>query len=66
MENPDTSVTVFLRSLGLQEYSKAFTDHAIDAETLSTLTNADLQEIGVRALGHRKRILAAIAVVHSP
>jgi class 3 adenylate cyclase len=54
-------VTAWLRHLGLQQYEEAFRDHAIDGGTLPTLGAEDLKELGVAALGHRKRLLAAIA-----
>ena len=50
----------WLRSLGLQRYEQAFRDHHIGAELLPNLTSADLREIGVASLGHRKRLLSAI------
>src|SRR5271157_1558698 len=53
-------VGVWLRSLGLGQYEAAFRESAIDAEVLLELTDADLEKIGV-PLGHRKRLLKAIA-----
>src|SRR5918995_5210915 len=50
----------WLRGLGLQQYGTAFRDNAIDAEILPELTDADLEKLGV-LLGHRKRLLKAIA-----
>jgi class 3 adenylate cyclase/tetratricopeptide (TPR) repeat protein len=58
---PIVDVTAWLRHLGLQQYEQAFRDHAIDGATLPTLGADDLKELGVAALGHRKRLLAAIA-----
>ncbi len=52
----------WLRSLGLERYKSAFRDNAIDAEVLPELTEADLEKLGV-LLGHRKRILRAIATL---
>ncbi len=59
-------IEAWLRSLGLGQYARAFSDNAIDAETLATLTGDDLRELGVAAIGHRKRLLAAIAALGSP
>src|SRR5215472_1140831 len=53
----------WLRGLGLEQYEPAFRDNAIDAETLATLTADDLRELGVAAIGHRKKLLAAIAAL---
>ncbi|HYI04970.1 MAG TPA: AAA family ATPase, partial [Reyranella sp.] len=55
----------WLRGLGLQQYATTFRDNAIDAEVLSELTEADLEKLGV-VLGHRKRLLKAIATLASP
>jgi predicted ATPase/class 3 adenylate cyclase len=55
----------WLCGLGLQQYATTFRDNAIDAEVLSELTEADLEKLGV-VLGHRKRLLKAIATLASP
>ena len=49
-----------LVSLDLERYLPAFEANAVDAETLLTLTAAELKELGIIKLGDRKRILAAI------
>jgi hypothetical protein len=49
----------WLQGLGLARYEAVFRDNAIDAETLSELTETDLEKLGV-LLGHRKRMLRAI------
>jgi class 3 adenylate cyclase/tetratricopeptide (TPR) repeat protein len=54
------NVNAWLASLGLSLYAKSFAEQDIDAEVLRDLTDVDLQKIGV-SLGHRKRILRAIA-----
>lgn len=58
-------VAVWLEGLGLGRYSSAFADHGVDAAILSRLTAADLAEIGVRAVGHRRKLLDAIAALAS-
>ncbi|AXF03459.1 adenylate/guanylate cyclase domain-containing protein [Paraburkholderia hospita] len=55
------NIELWLGGLGLEQYTQAFADNDIDAAMLSGLTDADLKELGVRSLGHRKRLLAAIA-----
>jgi class 3 adenylate cyclase len=55
----------WLCCLGLQQYVTKFRNNAIDAEVLSELTEADLEKLGV-VLGHRKRLLKAIATLASP
>jgi class 3 adenylate cyclase/predicted ATPase len=42
-----------------------FEANRIDLEVASQLSNADLEDLGVRALGHRKRLLQAIADLRS-
>ena len=54
----------WLRSLGLGQYEAAFRDNAVDAEVLFELTDSDLAQLGV-LLGHRKRLLKAIAELAS-
>src|SRR5262245_62813443 len=55
----------WLRELGLGQYAAAFKDNAIDAETLRELTAEDLKELGVSLIGHRRKLLAAIAALAS-
>jgi class 3 adenylate cyclase/predicted ATPase len=51
----------WLRSLGLGQYEAAFRENEIDDEVLPNLTAEDLRELGVAVLGHRRKMLAAIA-----
>jgi SAM domain (Sterile alpha motif) len=51
----------WLRALGLEKYAPAFDENAINWDVLSELTADDLKEIGVAAVGDRRRLLAAIA-----
>jgi SAM domain (Sterile alpha motif) len=53
----------WLRGLGLGQYEDRFRDNRIDAEVLPQLTADDLREIGVAAVGDRRRLLAAIAAL---
>jgi class 3 adenylate cyclase len=54
------SVPVWLRQLGLERYEQVFADNDIDIEALRLLGEDDLEKLGV-SLGHRKRMLQAIA-----
>jgi class 3 adenylate cyclase/tetratricopeptide (TPR) repeat protein len=54
-------IAEWLRSLGLEQYEGAFRENAIDAEVLRDLTAEDLRELGVSLIGHRRRLLTAIA-----
>ena len=54
-------VGAWLRGLGLGQYEQAFRDNEIDAEVLPGLTAEDLKDVGVTLVGHRRRLLTAIA-----
>src|SRR6476659_2020528 len=58
-------VVVWLRSLGLGKYEAAFRENEIDETVLPNLTAEDLKELGVTALGHRRKLLDAIAALSS-
>ena len=58
-------VAAWLRSLGLERYAGAFTANDINADVLPELTAGDLIELGVTSIGHRRRLLAAIAALHA-
>jgi class 3 adenylate cyclase/tetratricopeptide (TPR) repeat protein len=51
----------WLRGLGLERYVPAFRDNDIDAEVLPKLTADDLIGLGVTSIGHRRKLLDAIA-----
>ena len=61
MTAPD-EVAGWLDKIGLAEYAPIFAAHAIDREILADLNDRDLQDLGV-PLGHRKRLLKAIAAL---
>ena len=54
------SVRAWLEQLALGRYAQVFADNDIDFEALRLLEDADLEKLGV-SLGHRKRMLHAIA-----
>jgi class 3 adenylate cyclase/tetratricopeptide (TPR) repeat protein len=56
-------VAAWLQGLGLERYVPAFRDNEIDWEVLPRLTSEDLREIGVAAIGHRRKLLDAIAAL---
>src|SRR5215467_10614064 len=56
-------VAAWLQGLGLGRYVPAFRDNEIDWEVLPKLTSEDLREIGVAAIGHRRKLLDAIATL---
>ena len=58
-------IVVWLRSLGLGRYEAAFRENEIDETVLPTLTHENLKELGVTALGHRLKLLDAIAALRA-
>jgi SAM domain (Sterile alpha motif) len=58
-------VGAWLRSLGLEQYEAAFRENEIDNSVLPNLTAEDLKELGVAALGHRRKLLDAIAALRA-
>src|SRR6266851_848224 len=56
-------VAEWLRGLGLEQYAPGFRDNDIDGEVLRRLTGEDLRELGVRSIGHRRRLLDAISAL---
>lgn|GEM_PF-5346312 len=56
-------VAAWLRGLKLERYVSAFRDNDIDAEVLLRLTAEDLINIGVTSVGHRRKLLDAIAAL---
>jgi class 3 adenylate cyclase/tetratricopeptide (TPR) repeat protein len=57
-----TGVATWLAELGLGDYAPLFAEHAIDSDVLPELTEVDLEKLDI-PLGHRKRLLRAIAEV---
>src|SRR5947199_9623747 len=57
------NVAEWLRGLGLEQYAPAFRANHIDEEVLRRLTGEDLRELGVTSIGHRRRLLDAIAAL---
>jgi hypothetical protein len=56
-------VAEWLRGLRLDQYEPAFRANDIDGEVLRRLTGEDLRELGVTSIGHRRRLLDAIAAL---
>src|SRR3984885_3180945 len=57
------SLTVWLQSLGLEHYTASFVENEIDEAALANLTAKDLKGLGVRAVGDRRKMLDAIALL---
>jgi hypothetical protein len=55
----------WLRSLGLERYEATFRENDIDETVLPGLTAEDLKELGVASLGHRRKLLDAVAALRA-
>jgi class 3 adenylate cyclase len=58
-----TPTTDWLEKLGLGQYAQRFVENEITLSVLPDLTDADLKELGVSALGHRRLLLRAISAL---
>ena len=56
----------WLRRIGFGQYQAAFRDNEIDEQVLPQLTGDDLKELGVASVGHRRKLLTAIAALTAP
>jgi SAM domain (Sterile alpha motif) len=57
------SVGEWLSTLGLSRYEAAFHENDIDPEIVAGLTADDLVGLGVASIGHRRKLLDAIAAL---
>jgi class 3 adenylate cyclase/predicted ATPase len=55
----------WLRGLGLERYEAAFRENEIDETVLPTLTADDLKDLGIGLVGHRRKLLNAIAALRA-
>src|SRR3984957_17236793 len=55
----------WLRSLGLERYEVTFRENEIDETVLPSLTAEDLKDLGVGIVGHRRKLLDAIAALRT-
>jgi hypothetical protein len=58
-------IGAWLRRLGLEKYEAAFRENEIDETVLPSLTHEILKELGVTAIGHRLKLLDAIAALRT-
>jgi class 3 adenylate cyclase len=56
-------IATWLRQLGLEQYEASFHANEINASVLPRLTAEDLKDLGVTLIGHRRRLLDAIAAL---
>jgi class 3 adenylate cyclase len=57
------NIAAWLRGLDLDRYERAFRDNDIDADLLGELTADELIALGIKSVGHRRKLLAAIATL---
>ncbi len=55
----------WLRRLGLEQYEASFRENKIDDTVLPRLTAEDLKDLGVGFVGHRRKLLDAIAALRA-
>src|SRR5262249_42079828 len=55
----------WLTQLGMHEYTQRFAENDIDFDIVTDLTDHDLEKIGVTSVGHRRKLLRAIANLKS-
>src|SRR5215510_2448189 len=58
-------VRSWLRGLGLERYEAAFRENEIDETVLPSLTADDLKDLGIGIVGHRRKLLNAIAALRA-
>jgi class 3 adenylate cyclase len=56
-------IAEWLRGLGLEQYASGFAKNAVGWDVLPKLTADDLKELGVAAVGDRRRVLEAISAL---
>jgi hypothetical protein len=54
-------VADWLQQIGLGQYARLFVEHDISSDVLPHLTAEDLIALGINVVGHRRRLLVAIA-----
>jgi class 3 adenylate cyclase len=56
-------LAAWLQGIGLGQYEVMFCENDVDADVLPSLTAEDLRDIGVSSIGHRRKLLQAIAAL---
>jgi class 3 adenylate cyclase len=56
-------IPTWLQGIGLAQYAELFRSNDIDGTLIHQLSSDDLKELGVASLGHRKKLLEAIAAL---
>jgi class 3 adenylate cyclase/ABC-type lipoprotein export system ATPase subunit len=56
-------IDLWLKRLGLERYAEVFARHDVDLDVAPSLTEQDLEKLGL-SLGHRRKFIAAAAELH--
>jgi len=54
------TIREFLANIGLEQYIESFEENGIEMDILPELEESDLPDLGVKLLGHRKKLMKAI------
>jgi hypothetical protein len=54
------TIREFLAGIGLEQYTDVFEENGIEVDILPELEEADLPDLGIKLLGHRKKLMKAI------
>jgi hypothetical protein len=58
-------VGAWLQGLGLGEYEATFRENNVDDTVLPNLTAEDIKDLGIATVGHRRKLLDAIALLRA-
>ncbi len=58
-------LAAWLRALNLSQYETVFEENSVTADLLPSLTAEDLKDLGITAVGHRRRLLDAISALRN-
>eukprot|EP01090_Pellita_catalonica_P002748 TRINITY_DN1233_c0_g1_i1.p1 TRINITY_DN1233_c0_g1~~TRINITY_DN1233_c0_g1_i1.p1 ORF type:complete len:581 (-),score=106.30 TRINITY_DN1233_c0_g1_i1:274-2016(-) len=61
----EDDVGLWLEMIGMKDYQNTFAENCIGGEELADLTKEELQEIGVKQVGHYKKILRKVKLLFS-
>ena len=54
------TIKEFLAGIGLEQYAEVFEENGIEVDILPELEESDLPDLGIKLLGHRKKLMKAI------
>ncbi|MEK7705622.1 MAG: helix-turn-helix domain-containing protein [Myxococcota bacterium] len=66
VDSPSPSIAARLQQIGLAQYLDFFVRHDVTCDLFPLLTDADLSNMGIGLVGHRKRLLLAFKQPAAP